>query len=135
MLTNTSNQHDILTNTFNIHITKIQKQYDSNAIKVVNKQHKTIGRISRDHAKVLSKSIDSIRAKLQAKGQRLVVVGIIVNEGNGYEQSVQVSYEKVTLVNEDNGGGGKISAKDGYEQDMIKGSPTRQLRHQKLLLE
>ena len=86
------------------------QQYDSNAIKVVNKQHKTIGRISRDHAKVLSKSIDGIRAKLQAKGQRLVVVGIIVNEGNGYEQSVQVSYEKVTLVNDDNGEG-KILAK------------------------
>ena len=79
----------------------------------MNKQHKTIGRISRDHAKVLSKSIDGIRAKLQSKGQRLVVVGIIVNEGNGYEQSVQVSYEKVTLVNEDNGGGGggKMPAK------------------------
>ena len=76
----------------------------------MNKQHKTIGRISRDHAKVLSKSIDGIRAKLQAKGQRLVVVGIIVNEGNGYEQSVQVSYEKVTLVNENNGGEGKIPA-------------------------
>lgn len=87
----------------------------------MNKQHKTIGRISRDHAKVLSKSIDSIRAKLQDKGQRLVVVGIIMNEGNGYEQSVQVSYEKVTLVNEDNGGGGKISAKERYVAKYDKG--------------
>lgn len=69
----------------------------------MNKSNQIIGRIKKEHAAGLSKSLD--KSKVQ-----LVVEGTIMNAGNGWEQSVSVQIFKAA---DTGGGSGVASARGG----------------------
>ena len=61
------------------------QKYDPNAVKVVNKFNQQVGHIKKEHAAGLAKSWDNSTTELVAEGT-------IVNAGNGWEQSVDVTF-------------------------------------------
>ena len=57
-----------------------------------------IGHIKATSATHTSKTWDNKNAALQFKGEHLMAIGTILNDGNGYEQLVRVEFKVIEMV-------------------------------------
>lgn len=74
-----------------------ENKYDANAVKVVNGYGQMVGRIEKSKAAVLSPKMKKLEEDCHTKQLKLSAEGTIASVGDGYQQLVEVVFNKIPL--------------------------------------
>ena len=71
--------------------------YDANAVKVMDRYGRLIGRIDKMKAAVLSPKMKELQEEYHKQQVKMVVEGTITSAGDGFQQMVEVEFKKIPM--------------------------------------